>query len=106
MAFESWWLGKVFAGNRVRRLRQYRGHTGPGIWSLLRSAIRLQIFFLRRTLGHRHFELHATIIVCLNRGGDVEVGQWNLLDPVIQNVNCLAHDGVIADLLLVAISKD
>ena len=51
-------------------------------------------------------ELHATIIVRFDSGGDIKVSQRDLMGSVVQDVNRLTHDGVVIYLLLVAIAKN
>jgi hypothetical protein len=52
-----------------------------------------------------NLELHTAIVIRLNGGGDIEVGERDFLGAVIQDVNCLAHDGVVGYFLLMAIPK-
>src|SRR5208282_845437 len=54
----------------------------------------------------RDLELKPAIIVGLDGGGNVEIGEGNLLCAVVENVHRLAHDGVVAYFLLVSVAKD
>src|SRR5271169_5709110 len=73
---------------------------------LVRSALRLQIRILRRRLLRRDFELEPAIIVGLDGGRHVQIGERDLLRPVIENVDGLAHDGVVAYFLLTSITEN
>ena len=53
-----------------------------------------------------NLELHTTIIVRFDGGGDIKVSQRDLMGSVVQDVNRLTHDGVVIYLLLVAIAKN
>src|SRR5208282_6634531 len=47
----------------------------------------------------RNLEVHATVVVDLAGGGEIEVGEQDLVGPVCGKVKgCIAHDRVVEDL--------
>src|SRR5271167_4838368 len=84
--------GSCTARRSRREDSDVRGSLGLLVW----SALGLKIGVLRCRLLRRDFELEPAIVVGLDGGRNVEVGERNLLRPLIENVHGLAHDGVVA----------
>src|ERR1017187_10953352 len=51
-------------------------------------------------------KINSSIVVQLDGCGNVEVSERDLLGALVEDVNCLSHDGVVGDFLLVAVAKN